>query len=340
MESPAALYEAVFGREPERVTPLREDGSNRRLFRLEGTERSVVGVYHQDRDENDAFIGFSRHFFNRGLPVPEILAVSRSRRCYLETDLGDETLANRIKESRVDGAFPDGVREIYEEVVRTLPRFQVTGYDGIDFSLCYQGAEFDTDAMMRDLHYFRDCFLRLIPGVPVNDDALERDFRSLAGFLQEERTRFFLYRDFQSRNIMIVRERPFFIDYQSGRAGALQYDMASLLYDARADLGEACRAQLLDVYLEEVARITRLDRERFLHYFPGFVLIRILQALGAYGNLGVRQGKKWFLDSVPFALRNLAGLMKNPGLFERLPELRGVLVRLTDDPDGLRLQLP
>ena len=221
-----------------------------------------------------------------------------------------------------------------------MPRFQITGYDGIDFSLCYQGSEFDTDAMMRDLHYFRNCFLRLIPTVSVNDAALEKDFLALAGFLQEEQTRFFLYRDFQSRNIMIVRDRPFFIDYQSGRAGALQYDMASLLYDARADLGETCRAGLLDVYLEETARITRLDRDRFLNYFPGFVLIRILQALGAYGNLGVRQGKKWFLDSVPFALRNLAGLIDKPGMIERLPELRGVLARLTDDPDGLRLQLP
>jgi len=327
------LFEATFDEKVESIDTVRSHGSPRLLFRLRNASRSVLGVAHDDREENAAFIGFTRHFRSVGLSVPEILASDAERGIYLETDLGDESLAIRVRRAHDEDTFPEAVEDLYREVVRQLPRFQVLGHRGLDYGLCYQTREFDGEAMAKDLHYFRDYFLELVASIPYDADRLEKDFGVLIDMLEGESRSFFLYRDFQSRNVMIVDEHPRFIDYQSGRMGALAYDIASLLYDARADLGAPFREKMLDLYIEEAATLTDIDETRFREVFPGYVLIRILQALGAYGNLGLRQGKRRFLKSIPFALRNLAGLIDSEAVFDRLPTLTAALSAAVDSPE-------
>lgn len=332
----AALFERGTGEKPLSVEPMRADASTRLLFRIRGGGRSVVGVAHDRPEENAAFLGFSRAFRAGGLPVPEILAEDAAAGLYLETDLGDETLFLRVRRAHEEGTFPDGVESLYRKVIGNLVRFQVEGAGLFDDSLCYQTRVFDSAAMAADLAYFRECFLGTLYLRPYGGDALERDFRALLSRTSVADPSFFLYRDFQSRNVMIVGEEPWFIDYQSGRWGALPYDLVSLLYDARADLGEPFRRRLVAAYLDELSTELPVERDRFLDSLPSFALLRIFQAMGAYGNLGARQGKEGFRESVPYALANLRTLMERHGAFDGLPELAKIVVRMIEEPRSVR----
>jgi len=321
-----ALYVRTFGHAPAAVTRLAADGSQRLYYRLSGeAPASVIGAYGPDPDENRAFLSFSRSFRSIRLPVPEIYADDEPRRIWLEEDLGDTTLFAALSAARAatPGDFPPALLTAYERVLEVLPRFQAEGPRVVDFGLAYPRAAFDAQSMLWDLNYFKYHFLKLAH-VPFNEQRLEDDFQRLIAHLLDTDTDYFLYRDFQSRNILLRDGEPWFVDYQGGRRGAAQYDVASLLYDAKADLPEVVRAHLLEHYLGALAALTHTDRAHFLATWRGYVLIRILQAMGAYGYRGFFERKVRFLESVPFAARNIAGLL-GEGLPVRLPELEGVL---------------
>ncbi len=334
-EAIVALFTRTFGRAPASVTRLAADGSQRLYYRLSGDEpASVIGAYGPDPDENRAFLSFSRAFRGAGLPVPEIYAADEPRRIWLEEDLGDLTLFQMVAAARAAGAaaaaresapgtFPPEVVEAYERALEVLPRFQAEGARVVDFAAAYPRAAFDAQSMLWDLNYFKYHFLKLAH-VAFNEQRLEDDFHRLIEHLLTADTGYFLYRDFQSRNILLRDGEPWFVDYQGGRRGAAQYDVASLLYDAKADVPEAVRAHLLEHYLDTLTALTRTDRARFLETYRGYVLIRILQAMGAYGYRGFFERKVRFLESVPYAARNVAGLL-DAGLPVRLPELEAVL---------------
>jgi aminoglycoside/choline kinase family phosphotransferase len=319
-----ALFTRTFGRPPAQLTRLTPDGSQRTYFRMAGAESAtVIGAASPDPDENRAFLSFSRTFRALGLPVPEILAADEGRGVWLEEDLGDTTLFQALAGAREagPGEFPPALLQVYEEVVDLLPRFQVEGGRAIDFSVAYPRAAFDRQSMHWDLNYFKYHFLKLAH-VPFNEQRLENDFHRLIAHLLTADSGYFLYRDFQSRNVMLRGGRPWFIDYQGGRRGAAQYDVASLLYDAKADVPEDVRAHLLARYVAALGRQAGVDAGRFLETYRSFVLIRIMQALGAYGYRGFFERKPRFLESVPYAARNLAGLLE-VGLPVALPELEG-----------------
>ena len=314
--------------EPDRVESLRAHGSARRLYRLWFDERSIIGVVNDDVAENTAFLSFSRHFRDEGLAVPEIYAESAAQTSYLEEDLGNETLFDALTTQRPNGgAIPESIRSAYEAVVRELPRFQVIAGRGIDDSVCYPRSSFDRQSMLWDLNYFKYYFLKLAQ-VPFHEQHLENDFERLTNWLLESPLDFFLYRDFQSRNIMLRDGKPWFIDYQGGRRGALQYDLASLLYDAKADLPSEFRLHLRTVYRDALAEVLPGQDESFDRAFPGFVLMRILQAMGAYGFRGFYERKAHFLQSVPYAIRNLESLLSESEFPVELPELIGALQRI------------
>ncbi|MEZ4785980.1 MAG: RNase adapter RapZ [Candidatus Kapaibacterium sp.] len=319
------LYNTTFGTEPVQVTVLRADGSNREIYRLLGPDNEqVIGVHGPDAAENRAFITFSRQLRGADLPVPKIFGYSEEHHLYLEEDLGDFTLYDRLKQERTGEEFPATMLPPYRAVVKLLPHFQVTGGRVLDFSLSIPRAEFDRRSMLWDLHYFKYMFLRLT-GVQFDEERLEDDFERLTDFLLEGSIEHFLYRDFQSRNIMLRGEslesaEPWFIDYQGGRRGALQYDIASLLYDAKADLPAKVRNELLELYLDSLSELIDFDRDEFLRLFPGFVLIRALQAMGAYGYRGLHEGKQHFIDSIPYGIRNILTLL-NTSFPVELPEL-------------------
>jgi aminoglycoside/choline kinase family phosphotransferase len=325
------LFERHFNSPVERIKPLRGGlgGSGRNIIRLAGGTFSAIGILYGVREENVAFLEFSRHFRRCGLPVPEILAEDLSRGAYLEEDLGDTTLYEFLSSNRTGEIIASPAVEAYRKVVNLLPGFQIEAGRGLNYKLCYPRASFDRQSMAWDLSYFKYYFLKLT-GIPFHEQALEVDFRRLTKFLLGADRDYFLYRDFQSRNIMLRNGAPFFLDYQGGRRGALQYDIASLLYDAKADLSPGFRQQLLDHYLDRLAAFIDLDRELFMRFFYGYVYIRVMQALGAYGFRGFYERKAHFLQSVPYALKNLRWLLCNVKLPIALPALMETFQRAVD----------
>jgi aminoglycoside/choline kinase family phosphotransferase len=326
-QSLKVLFESRFGEPVESVVLLKGDASDRKIFRLTAASRTAIGVVNPDALENRAFLEFSRHFRTCGLPVPEIYSVDLDRRMYLEEDLGDTTLFQFLTVNRVEGGLSNETLDLYRTVVRLLPRFQIEAGRTLNYDACCPRSSFDKQSMLWDLNYFKYYFLRLAK-VPFSEQALEDDFERFTDYLLDAERRFFLYRDFQSRNIMVRDGRPHFIDYQGGRRGALQYDVASLLFDGKADLPFEVRDELLERYLEAAEKLEPIDRKAFLAYYPGFVYIRIMQAMGAYGLRGFYERKHHFLASIPYAIRNLEYLLRTAELPVEVPELRQVWRRL------------
>ena len=324
------LFERHFGKKPSSVLPLEGDGSPRKIYRLIGDQyETTMAVIGPDRDENRAFLSYSRAFRSVGLPVPEIYAADEEVGAYLEEDLGDTTLFDALTAARKrdGGEFPASMLPVYRRVVEELPRFQVEGGKVVDYSVAYPRAAFDRQSILWDLNYFKYHFLKLAQ-IPFNEAKLEQDFKRFASFLLRADRRHFLYRDFQSRNVMLRDGEPWFIDYQGGRKGALQYDIASLLYDAKAALPESVREELLNTYLEALERYLPVDRDKFRLYYRGYVLVRMMQAMGAYGYRGFFERKIRFLQSVPPAIDNIERILTGDGLPLELPELQAVFERI------------
>jgi aminoglycoside/choline kinase family phosphotransferase len=322
MDVLTTLFEQHFHSPVVRTEPLQGQlsGSGRKIIRLSGENISAIGILYGVREENAAFLEFSRHFRRHGLPVPEIYAENLNHGAYLEEDLGDTSLFEFLSRNRAGEAIAPPVVEAYRRVIATLPRFQIEAGRDLDYKVCYPRGSFDRQSIAWDLNYFKYYFLRLA-GIPFSEQALEDDFSRLTKFLLSANRDYFLYRDFQSRNIMLREGQPFFLDYQGGRKGALQYDVASLLYDAKADLPPELRQQLLDHYLEKLAGFVELKRDAFMQHYYAYVYIRIMQALGAYGFRGFYERKAHFLQSVPYALKNLRWLLHNATLPVALPTL-------------------
>jgi aminoglycoside/choline kinase family phosphotransferase len=316
------LFEQHYGFPPEEVKPLQGHlgASGRAIVRVSGRGTSAVGILSSVREENIAFLEFSKHFRSHGMPVPEIYAEDLDQGAYLEEDLGDTTLFEFLSTHRSGEGIDPQAMAAYRKVVAVLPRFQVVAGRDLNYKVCYPRASFDRQSIAWDLNYFKYYFLRLA-SVPFNEQSLEDDFGRLTKFLLTADRDYFLYRDFQSRNVMLRAGEPFFLDYQGGRKGALQYDIASLLYDGKADLSPAVRQQLLDHYLDSLAELIDLKRDAFMEHYYAYVYVRILQALGAYGFRGFYERKAHFLQSVPYALKNLRWLAENVKLPIALPAL-------------------
>src|SRR6266496_3411793 len=316
------LFERHFHSPVGRVQPLQGQlgGSGRNIIRLASEKVSAIGILYGVREANAAFLEFSRHFRRHGLPVPEIYAEDLDHGAYLEEDLGDTSLFELLSMNRAGENIAPQAVEAYRKVVAVLPRFQVEAGRDLNYKACYPCASFDRQSIAWDLNYFKYYFLRLA-GIPFNEQALEDDFGRLTEFLLSAPSDYFLYRDFQSRNVMLRDGNPYFVDYQGGRKGALQYDIASLLYDGKADLPPQLRQELLDFYIDRLALYFPFDRAAFMEHYYAFVYIRIMQALGAYGFRGFYERKAHFLQSVPYAMKNLRWLLHNVELPIALPTL-------------------
>jgi aminoglycoside/choline kinase family phosphotransferase len=238
------LFENWSGEKAIKVTPLAQSGSDRKYFRMTSETKSALGVYNNDSKENLAFIEFTKHFLKKGMRVTQIYAEEPTLDIYLLEDLGDTTLFAYLTEQKKESEFTDDLRQMYRKVLKELPRFQVVAGEDLNYSLCYPRSSFDKTSMMWDLNYFKYYFLKLAQ-ISFDEQALENDFQALTDYLLETEHQYFLYRDFQSRNIMIKDDEVYFIDYQGGRKGALQYDLASLLYDAKAAIPQKERDALL-----------------------------------------------------------------------------------------------
>ena len=316
------LFEQRFHTPVESVRPVQGElgGSGRKIIRLAGKGATAIGILYAVREENLAFLEFTGHFRKHGLPVPEIYGEELEHGAYLEQDLGDTSLFELLSKNRKGEVIGPQVAKAYREVIALLPRFQIEAGRDLNYKLCYPRGSFDRQSISWDLNYFKYYFLRLA-GIPFSEQALEDDFSRLTKFLLSAPRDFFLYRDFQSRNIMLPGGKPYFLDYQGGRKGALQYDVASLLYDAKADLPPEFRQQMLDHYLTTLRNYVDIKPEAFMQHYYAYVYVRIMQALGAYGFRGFYERKAHFLQSVPYALKNLRWLLHNVKLPVALPTL-------------------
>lgn len=321
------LFENHFSEKAESVEMLPASGSYREYCRLINSGRTVIGAFNADVKENTAFLSFTSHFKLNDLPVPEVYAVSADLKKYLLEDLGDITLFDFLSEVREKEGFSENIITEYKKVLKALPKIQIIAGKDLDYSVCYPRAAFDKTSMMWDLNYFKYYFLKLAK-IQFDEQALEDDFQSFSDYLLSADSDYFLYRDFQSRNVMLKNGEVYFIDYQGGRRGALQYDLASLLYDGKADIPQSVRQQLFDFYVTELKKYIPVNDADFEAYFKGFVLIRIMQAMGAYGFRGFYEKKEHFLKSIPFALKNLEILLEDLTLPVKLPELQNVLYQL------------
>ncbi len=321
------LFRSWAGEDCHSIQNLSAHGSNRAYYRLQGKQRSCLAAFNENVNENRAFINFTQSFKEHHLPAPEIYAVDKSEKAYLLEDLGDLTLYEFLVSHRKEKGFDNDLLNVYSKVLDSLILFQLKGKDIIDFSYCYPRSAFDEQSMLWDLNYFKYYFLKLAD-IPFDEQSLENDFHEFIRFLKQADSNYFLYRDFQSRNIMLVDGDPYFIDYQGGRKGALQYDLASLLYDAKAEIPQSIRQQLLDEYMQKLSAHIHIDKTQFTQLFYGFVFIRIMQAMGTYGFRGFYERKTHFLKSIPPAINNLKWLLENIKLPVALPALQKIWEQL------------
>lgn len=324
------LFKDYSGRLPDYIQRLPDSGSLRKYFRLVSGRDSFVAFYHTDKPENEAFVNYSMQLQGFELPVPAVICMNKASTTILLEDLGDTTLFSFLQSVRTGSQWPESLDSYYFEAMNQLIRFQSTGQKGFDFSAAYPMSEFNARSVQWDLNYFKYNFLKLA-GIPYHEGRLEDDFVRFTAFVLQAPGGFFLYRDFQSRNIMLTPKGLYFIDYQGGRRGPLQYDLASLLYDGKAAIPPEIRVRYLGYYTGRAKEELGVEPSGFLKYFPAFVYLRIMQAMGAYGFLGLFRQKAHFLLSIPHAIENLKWLLVNEGFPDEMPELKRVLESLTEN---------
>jgi aminoglycoside/choline kinase family phosphotransferase len=322
------LFKSLTGKHPESCVPLPESGSARKYYRLKAGDIQYIGTYNPIKAENIAFFSFSDHFSAIGLPVPKVLKINHNEDCYLQTDFGDTSLFHYVQQSHSESTIPEKIIGYYEDAISYLVDFQISGHKGLNYQLAYPVESFNEKAILDDLYYFKYYFLKLHPQIVFDDAKLDEDFSVLTGFIRQAPSDYFMYRDFQSRNIIIHNDRPYFIDFQGGRRGPLQYDVASLLFQVKAQLPTEMRHHLLKHYLFKLAQHTDPQTIAFEKFFPAFVYLRLFQVLGAYGFRGLIQKKRHFIESIPYALREIEQQLNIMPLPLSLPELKGILLQL------------
>lgn len=320
------LYTKYTGQKPVSIEGLPTAGSNRCYFRLHGIV-NLIGVKGESLAENQSFIYMAHHFRAQGLPVPEVVAVSDDQMYYLQEDLGNTQLFDVIANGRRTQSFNQSEIEILRKTICLLPNIQFVGAKGFDYSYCYPLSEFNKRSILWDLNYFKYCFLKAT-GIDFQEDKLEDDFQTMTHILLQSQSDTFMYRDFQSRNVMIYQDSPWFIDFQGGRKGPYYYDIASFLWQAKANFPDSLRRELLAEYIDALKKYTTVNEEQFHSQLRHFVLFRTLQVLGAYGFRGYFERKNHFIQSIPFAIDNLRKLLEQP--YVEYPYLCSLLKRLTE----------
>ena len=324
------LFESYTGTALTEITELPASGSNRRYFRLKGGNITLIGAIGTNLQENHSFIYLARHFREKGLRVPAVLAVSEDGEAYIQEDLGDQVLFGMVAQGRESGLYSSVETDLLRRTIEQLPRLQFVGAQGLDWKNCYPQEAFDARMIDFDLNYFKYCFLKAT-GLEFNEIELQEDFEKLKEDLLKEDDNTFLYRDFQARNVMIKDGDPWFIDFQGGRRGPIYYDVASFIWQARSRFPEDLKQDLIRTYLRALQQFKQVNEDEFRSRLRLFVLFRTLQVLGAYGFRGYFEKKPHFLASVPYALSNLRKLLETP--FEDYPYLNSILSRLASMPE-------
>lgn len=328
IEDITSLFASVSKEPVQQVEKIPQSGSDRIYFRISTPSKNYIATYGHNIKENETFVYFSRHFKKAGCPVPDIFCENQEHTIYIQEDFGDVSLLNKLEEH----GYTDYVYGLFQQSLRALAWLQIKGGKGIDYGYSLTAKEFGKQAILSDLLYFKYYFLDTLK-YAYDKQALLDDFEALSNYLTHTENKHFMFRDFQSRNVMIKDEKPHFIDFQGGMRGALQYDVASLLWQARAELPEEWKNNLLDYYIDEANKLLEnpADKSIFIAQYNGYVLIRLLQVLGAYGFRGLFERKAQFLTSIPLALRNLKDLTENQRMGISVPTFQKCLRHCVSD---------
>ncbi len=331
------LFEIVQRRKADRIEKLPQSGSDRIYFRIYAGMDSFIATYNLNKKETQTFIYFSKHFKNAGLPVPRILGVNEDDTLYIQEDLGRDSLLNKLEQN----GHGDYAYGLFQKSLSALAKMQILGDKGLDYDWSLTAKEFGKQAILSDLLYFKYYFLDTLQ-LPYDKQAMLDDFEALSTYLTHTEYKYFMFRDFQSRNIIVKNDEVNFIDYQGGMKGALQYDVASLLWQAKAELSEKWKDDLLDYYMDQIDQLLEqpVDRVTFVSQYNGYVLIRLLQVMGAYGFRGLFERKAHFLASIPLALRNLKFFIENKRIGIVMPEFTRVLKLVVTDEMIERFEPP
>jgi aminoglycoside/choline kinase family phosphotransferase len=321
---------ASFSKEPIlSLDKIPQSGSIRIYYRIRTAGKSFIATYGINIKENLSFIRFSRHFKMKDCPVPEIYAVNTEGTIYIQEDFGDISLLNRLEQAGVS----DEVYDLFRKSLKSLAHLQIQGDKGLDYeNWCLTSSEFGKKAIMSDLLYFKYYFLDTLQ-LPYDKEKLVADFETFSSELGNTQYKYFMFRDFQSRNILVKDENVYFIDYQGGMKGALQYDVASMLWQAKAELNEAWKHGLLEYYMDcvETELGAPFNKKQFVQQYHGYVLIRIMQVLGAYGFRGLFERKAHFLVSIPLGLQNLRSFLHQYPMGKDVPEFARILHLIVED---------
>lgn len=331
------LYRRHTGADAVTIEKLPQSGSDRVYYRVTGPHLVCIATANDNVRENQTFLRFSRHFAAAGCPVPQILAVSNDERLYLQQDLGDTSLLNELERN----GYTLPVYNLFQQSLQQLAHMQVKGHENLNYEWCITSQEFGKQAILADLLYFKYYFLDTLK-IPYDKERLVDDFEVLSIYLARVDHKYFMFRDFQSRNIMVHQGKVHFIDYQGGMKGAVQYDVASLLWQAKAELPAEWKNSLLEYYIDCLENVLQkpIDRTRFVSQYNGYVLIRLLQVLGAYGFRGLFERKAHFLTSIPLALRNLRWFLQNKHVGLSVPEFERLLALVVEDAVIARFEPP
>ena len=334
-----------IGETPKDILPIAESGSARKYFRVITDSKSLIGTFSNNIEENEAFLAFSKHFHDLGLNVPEVFAVNEERTCYLQSDFGDDNLFAHVQKALMANNVPafrqaqgpldnspstssGTLISLYKKALCHLVKLQVPGHQGLDYTKAYPTERFDRQSIIDDLNYFKYYFVKPHEEIDFNETRLGKDFEAFADFVSQAPCDFFMYRDFQSRNIMVKDGELYFIDFQGGRKGPLNYDVVSLLYQVKAQIPQAIRDELVNYYKSELSQYINPETVKFDTYQPYFVYLRLMQVLGAYGFRGLIQKKSHFIESIPYALKELKVWNEKHPLND-YPEIQSVITQLS-----------
>jgi aminoglycoside/choline kinase family phosphotransferase len=322
------LYKGYKKNSADRIEKLPQSGSDRIYFRIYADNKTYIATYNLNKKENETFINFTRHFINANLPMPQVYSVNEDKTIYIQEDLGKESLLEKLERH----GHNEYSYSLFQQSLRELAKVQIFGDKDLNYEMCLTAKEFGKQAILSDLLYFKYYFLDTLK-TPYDKQAMIDDFETLSTYLTDVEYKYFMFRDFQSRNVIVNDDKVHFIDYQGGMKGALQYDVASLLWQAKANLSEEWKDGLLEYYITEAETLleTKVDRSTFISQYNGYVLIRLLQVLGAYGFRGLFERKAHFLSSIPLALRNLKFFLEHKNINIATPEFSRMLNLVVED---------
>ncbi len=323
------LFATISQETIEKIVRLPQSGSDRTYYRIFTAGKTFIATSNANVQENKTFLSFTQHFKQKGLPVPQVFAVNEEVTLYIQEDAGTVSLLDAL----VEQGYDESVYQLFQTSLTQLAKLQILGDVGLDYNLCLTAKEFGRQAIMSDLLYCKYYFLDTLK-LPYDKQALLNEFEAISGFLANQGNQYFMFRDFQSRNIIVKDNKLCFIDYQGGMRGALQYDVASLLWQAKAELSHEWKASLLQHYMDEADKLLPqpLDRDLFTKQYYGYVLLRLLQVLGAYGFRGLFERKAHFLTSIPLALKNLKSFIdQHPRMNENTLEFARILNLIVSD---------